>query len=76
MNVDTENHVPVEEYYLSVCGSCGRHATVTSESEVGTLCQPCATIWSHIAELAPCNCPALWGRHSLQCTLRIRDRAS
>jgi hypothetical protein len=33
-------------------------------------------MWKQINDLAFCNCPNLWGRHSLQCTLRIRERAS
>lgn len=75
MNVETETLVP-EEYFSSRCGSCGREGTVTSEHEIGTLCLPCTTMWSQISNLAFCNCLALWGRHSLQCTLRIREHAS
>jgi hypothetical protein len=75
MNVETESLVH-EEYFPSSCGSCGRQGTVTSENEVGQLCAPCTTMWTQLSTLALCSCPALWGRHSLSCTLRIRDRTT
>ena len=75
MNLETDSLVP-EDYFSSSCGSCGREGTVTRESEVGQLCAPCTTMWEQLSTLAPCSCPALWGRHSLSCTHRIADRAS
>lgn len=64
------------EYFSSVCGYCGRAGTVSHEREIGQLCAPCTKVWEQIGTLAFCNCPAMWGRHSLSCTLRLRDRAS
>lgn len=75
MNVETETLL-AEEYFPSSCGSCGRLGTVTHESEIGQLCLPCAAMWSQLSSMAFCTCPALWGHHSLSCTVRIRDQAS
>ena len=75
MIVETETLVP-EDYFSSECGSCGRLGTVTHEHEIGQLCEPCTKMWGQINQLAFCNCLGLWGRHSLQCTLRIREQAS
>ena len=72
----THTYGEAEEYFSSRCGSCGREATVTRESAIGELCEPCVRMWQQIGALAFCNCPALWGRHSLSCTLRIREQAT
>lgn len=75
MNVETEPLVQ-PEYFPSLCGSCGRSGTVTLEKEIGQLCLPCATIWSQLSSMAFCTCARLFNRHSLSCTVRIRDQAS
>ena len=73
--IESESFLPLE-YLPSHCGSCGRLGTVTQEKEVGQLCVPCTRIWTQLSNMALCSCPALWGHHSLSCTVRIRDRAS